>query len=182
MRNNQRPSHRDIQKRFRNPVLNIYTPSGAWETLLLGERNKSPEPVDEVVDIQEIAYDRKRKSIMKRTTKKRRLTLDSSILITTEEKLISTEHAKTSELIDAGMEITDATLDRERKDEEELATVLKELEHLCHLEKYYQDSTQAMVFLRSEFQDAYNKFTSERHLFTAGIADFQEDTLMVLAM
>jgi hypothetical protein len=36
--------------------------------------------------------------------------------------------------------------------------------------------------LRSEFQDAYKKFTSERHLFTAGIADFQEDTLMVLAM
>jgi hypothetical protein len=98
---------------------------------------------------------------MKRTTKKRRLTLDSSILITTEEKLISTEHAKTSELIDAGMAITDATLDRERKDEEELATVLKELDHLRHLEKYYQDSTQAMVFLRSEFQDAYGKFMNE---------------------
>jgi hypothetical protein len=40
----------------------------------------------------------------------------------------------------------------------------------------------ATVFLRSEFQDAYSKFTSERHLFTAGIADFQEDTLMVLEM
>jgi hypothetical protein len=40
------------------------------------------------LDIQEIAYDRKRKSIMKRTTKKRRLTLDSSILITMEEKLL----------------------------------------------------------------------------------------------
>jgi hypothetical protein len=98
---------------------------------------------------------------MKRTTKKRRLTLDSSILITIEEKLISTEHAKTFELIGAGMAITDATLDRERKYEEEMATVLKELEHLHHLEKYYQDSTQAMVFLRSEFQDAYNKFTNE---------------------
>jgi hypothetical protein len=118
---------------------------------------------------------------MKRTTKKRRLTLDSSILITTEEKLLSTEHTKTSELIGAGMAITDATLDRERRDEKELATTLKELEHLRHLEKYYQDSTQATVFLRSEFQDAYAKFTSERHLFTAGIADFQEDTLMALA-
>jgi hypothetical protein len=61
-----------------------------------------------------IAYDRKRKAIMKRTTKKRRLMLDSSILITTEEKLLSTEHAKTSELIGAGMDITDATLDRAR--------------------------------------------------------------------
>jgi hypothetical protein len=35
--------------------------------------------------------------------------------------------------------------------------------------------------LRSEFQDAYNKFTSEKHLFTVGISKFQGDTLMVLA-
>jgi hypothetical protein len=69
----------------------------------------------------------------------------------------------------------------EKKDEEEMAPTLKELEHLRHLGKYYQDSTQATVFLRSEFQDAYNKFTNERHLFTAGITDFQEDTLMALA-
>jgi hypothetical protein len=37
-----------------------------------------------------------------------------------------------------------------------------------------------MVFLRNEFQDAYRKFTNERHLFTARISDFQEDTLMSL--
>jgi hypothetical protein len=144
-------------------------------------RKKIPEPLDEVTDIQAIAYDRKRKSIMKRTTKKRRLTLDSFILITTEEKLISTEHAKTFELIGAGMEITYATLDRERKYEEYLVIALKELEHLRHLAKYYQDSTQATIFLRSEFQDAYKKFPSEWHLFAAGITDFQEDTLMALA-
>jgi hypothetical protein len=136
--------------------------------------------MDEVNNIQAIAYDQKRRDIMKRTTKKRRVTLDSSILITTEENLINTEHAKTSELIDAGMVITDATLDRERRDEYELATVLKELEHLCHLVKYYQDSTEATMFLRSKFEDAYSKFTSERHLFIAGIVNFQEDTLMAL--
>jgi hypothetical protein len=118
---------------------------------------------------------------MKRTTKKRRITLDSSILITTEEKFLNTKHATMSKLINAGMAIIDATLDRERRDEKELATTLKELEHLCHLEKYYQDSTQATVFLRSEFQDAYDKFMNEQHLFTAGIDDFQEDTLMALA-
>jgi hypothetical protein len=110
--------------------------------------------VDEVVDIQAIAYDLKRKSIMKKTTKKRRLTLDSSILITTEEKLIITEHAKMSELISEGMEIIDATLDRARKYEEELVIVIKELEHVRHLDKYYQDSTQSAVFLRSKFQYA----------------------------
>jgi hypothetical protein len=70
--------------------------------------------VDEVADIQAIFYDLKRKAIVNRNTKNRRLTLDHSILITTEEKLISTEHAKTSELIGAWMAITDATLDREK--------------------------------------------------------------------
>jgi len=38
-----------------------------------------------------------------------------------------------------------------------------------------------MIFLRSKFQYAYKKFTSERHLFTIRIAEFQEDTLMELA-
>jgi hypothetical protein len=126
--------------------------------------------VDEVANIHAIAYDRKRKAIAHKTTKKRRITLYCSILITIlEEHLINTKHAKTFELIDAGMEITDATLDRAKRDKVELAATLKELEHLRHLEKYYQDNTQAAVFLRSEFQEAYNKFTYERHLFTARI-------------
>jgi hypothetical protein len=82
-----------------------------------------------------IAYDRKKKSIMKMTTKKRGLVLDRSILITTEEKFLSTEHAKTFKLIGVGMAITNATLDRERRDEKALVSTLKELEHLFHLEK-----------------------------------------------
>jgi hypothetical protein len=59
-----------------------------------------------------ISYDRKRKSIIRRKTKKRRLTLDSVILIIIEEKLLSTKNANTSMLIDTGMSITNATLDR----------------------------------------------------------------------
>jgi hypothetical protein len=51
---------------------------------------KIPELMDEVSDIQAISYDRKRKSIMRRTTKNRRLTLDSAILITTEEDMLNT--------------------------------------------------------------------------------------------
>jgi hypothetical protein len=78
------------------------------------------------------------------------------------------------------MVINDAMLDRERRYEKELATTLKELDHLRHLEKYYQDSTHATVFLKSDFQYSYAKFTNERHLFTTGIANFQEYTLMAL--
>jgi hypothetical protein len=83
------------------------------------------------------------------------ITLDRSILITTEEHLINIEHAKTSELISVGMEIKDATLDRDKSDEKQSVITLKELEHLCHLDKYYQDTTQATVYLRSEFKEAY---------------------------
>jgi hypothetical protein len=95
--------------------------------------------------------------------------------------LINTEQSKSSKLIGIGIAITYTTLDRERKYEEDLADALKALEHLRHLEKYYQDSTQATVFLKSEFQDTYDKFTNEWHLFTAAISDFQEDTLIALA-
>jgi len=68
--------------------------------------------VDKVVDIQEISHDRKRKVVMKRTTKKRRLTLEITLLITTKEILLNTQIAKTTELIKAGMAITYATLER----------------------------------------------------------------------
>jgi hypothetical protein len=138
--------------------------------------------VDEVDDIHSIAYDWKQKYIVHRTTKKRRITLDRSIPINHRGKSnkykVKPKHLN---LLVQGMTITDATPDREKRDEEELAIALKELEHLRHLEKYYQDTTQAVVFLRSEFKEAYKKFIDERHMFTARIAEMQEDNLMVLA-
>jgi hypothetical protein len=89
--------------------------------------------MEEVADIHAITYHWKRKAIFHRTTKKRRITLDFSILITTEENLINTDHAKMSILISARMEITNSTQDRDKRDEEELAISLKELENLRHL-------------------------------------------------
>jgi hypothetical protein len=47
--------------------------------------------------------------------------------------------------------------------------------------KYYHDTTQAAVFLRSEFHEAYKKFIDEWHLFTTWIVELQEDTIMALA-
>jgi hypothetical protein len=60
----------------------IHITGSLGNTLTWGEK-QIPEPIDEVSNIQVITYDMRRKYIMKRTTKKRRLTLDSSILITT---------------------------------------------------------------------------------------------------
>jgi hypothetical protein len=163
------------------PILEQIYIVGSLGNMLTWGDQQIPKPLDEVINIHAISYDGKRKSIMKRTTKKRRITLDHFILITTKENLMNTKHAKTSELIGAVMEITDATLDKEKRDEEKLAATRKELEHLRHLVKYYEDTTQVAVFLRSKFQEAYSKFIDERHLLTARIVDLQEDTLMALA-
>jgi hypothetical protein len=46
-----------------------------------------------------------------------------------------------TELIGAGRAITDATLDIEKRDENELFSMRKELDHLCHLAEYYHNST-----------------------------------------
>jgi hypothetical protein len=129
--------------------------------------------VDEVSDIQVIAYDRKRKFVMRRKTKKRRLMLDNTLLITTKETHLNTKNAKTIELIGEGIAITDAMLDLVNMDEKELATTKKEMDHVHHLAKYYQDSMQAVIFPRSEFRETYAQFTSEINLFTTCIVDFQ---------
>jgi hypothetical protein len=88
-----------------------------------------------------ISYDQKRKAIIQRTAKKRRITLDHSILVTIEENLINTSDARTYELIGVGKALSDVTQDRARRDEKELDATLKELEHLCHLVEYYKITT-----------------------------------------
>jgi hypothetical protein len=54
------------------------------------------------------------------------------------------------ELIKAGMAIIDATLDRRKRDEREVTSMSKEMDHLRHQDEYYQNSTQAVVLLKSE--------------------------------
>jgi hypothetical protein len=50
--------------------------------------------MDVVDDIYAISYDRKMKAIIQRTTKKRRIPLDHSILITIEENLIDMKNSQ----------------------------------------------------------------------------------------
>jgi len=67
--------------------------------------------------------------------------LDHSILVTTDENLISTADARTSEQINIGKSLLDDTLDRARRGEKELASSLKELEQFFHLFEYYKGAT-----------------------------------------
>jgi hypothetical protein len=89
----------------------IYSTENLGNTLTCGDQHIL-EPVDEVANIYDISYDQKRKAIIQRTTNKRRITLDHSILIIIEENLINIENAKTSELLGVGMVLSDATLDK----------------------------------------------------------------------
>jgi hypothetical protein len=67
----------------------VYTNGILGNTLTWGDQ-PIPKPMDEVADIHAIDYDQMKKAIFQRTTKKRRIILDRSILITTEEHLINT--------------------------------------------------------------------------------------------
>jgi hypothetical protein len=81
--------------------------------------------VDEFIDIQEITYDKKMKDVMRRKIKKRKITLNKTLLITREEMLFDKENYNMTELIREGMDITDTTLDRGERDEREVASMKK---------------------------------------------------------
>jgi len=90
---------------------------GSLGNALLGGDQSIPEPVDEVADVESIAYDRKRQVVFKRTNKKRRLTLDIVVMITMEETMLDAKQSKVSELLGAGMAISNATINKAREDE-----------------------------------------------------------------
>jgi len=148
----------------------IYTIGSLGNKLTWGNQ-QIPDLVDKVADIYVISYDQKRKDIVQRTAKKIRITLDHS-MVTIEENLINTADAWMSKLIGLGKALSDATLDRARRDKKELDATLKELEHLRHLVEYYKGATQTVVYMKSEFGGVYNELKKERHLLTANIAEF----------
>ena len=115
------------------------------------------------------------------STKKRKIIVGHSILVTTEEILINIADARTYELIGVGRALSDVAQDRARRDERELVDTLKELEHLHHIVEYHKGTTQTAAYLKSEFLGVYNEYNKERTLLTENIIEFHEDTLMALA-
>jgi hypothetical protein len=76
--------------------------------------------VDEVVDLELFSYDKKHKSIVKRTHRKRKVTLDNGVVSTTEEVIIDTKKAKESQLYSTGLAISHASYDKAVIEEKEL--------------------------------------------------------------
>jgi hypothetical protein len=162
----------------KEPTLEHFHTPGSLGNILSWGDQQILEPIDEVVDVQAIAYDRKRQVVVKRTSKKRRLTLDSAVMITTEETLFDAKQSKVSELLGVGMAISSATIDREKEDEWEVESMRRELEHLRHQVEYYRDTTQVIIFMRDEFQEGHNQFKIERDIFIAQVVSYQEETLL----
>jgi len=98
-----------------DPILEqVYTTEILGNTLTWGDQ-QIPDPVDEVTNIHVISYDQNRKVIVQRTPKKRSITLDHSILVTTEENLINIVDIETSEILRVGKALSNATLDRAKR-------------------------------------------------------------------
>jgi hypothetical protein len=87
---------------------------------------------------------------MRRKIKEMKLTLDSTVFITIEETLFNTINTRMNDLSGEGVVITNSTLDREKRDEREVASMKKELDHLQHQVEYYQNLTEVVVLLKSE--------------------------------
>jgi hypothetical protein len=71
-----------------------------------------PDPLEEVVDLESIAYNRHKQAIVKRTRKRKQVDVDSVILCTTEESLLDIKKDKLSDLLSAGIAISHATIDK----------------------------------------------------------------------
>jgi hypothetical protein len=65
-----------------------------------------------VENLELIGYNKRRKTIVKQTQRKRRIDLDNTIICTTKEKVLDTKRAKLIELLSIGLAITHATLDK----------------------------------------------------------------------
>jgi hypothetical protein len=65
--------------------------------------------------------------------------------------LFDTKNDKMNDLIRVGMAIIDATLDMEKGDEREVASMKKDLDHMRHQAEYQKNSTQEVVLLKCEF-------------------------------
>jgi hypothetical protein len=72
-----------------------------------------------VFDVKAIIYNRKRQVVVKRTSKKERLTLDSVVVITMKETMLDAKKSKVSELLGARVDIYSVTIDKAREDERE---------------------------------------------------------------
>jgi hypothetical protein len=115
-----------------------------------------------------------RQVVVRRTGKKRIITLDNPVMITKEETLLHARKYRVSELIGEGIAISSTTINISKEDEREAKYIRVELVDLRHQVEYYQDATQVVRLMKIEFTKKCSQFKSDREVFMTNIVVFQE--------
>jgi hypothetical protein len=75
--------------------------------------------VEEIVDLESVAYNRRRKDIVRRSKKIKIIDIDNIVICTIEDPFLDTERANISEIIFFGVTISYDTIDKARVEENE---------------------------------------------------------------
>jgi hypothetical protein len=133
--------------------------------------------VEEVVDLESFSYDKKKKSIVKRTHRKRKTTLDNGVLCTSEEVIIDTKKAKMSQLYSTGMAISHASFDKEIMEERELEQARSEIASLKHQVQYYQEDG-GVANLKKDLLEEHDKCLKVQEDLVMKAVSLQEESML----
>jgi len=109
------------------PTMEHFHTLGSMGIMLAWGDKKIPKPLDEVVDIEAITYDKKIQVSVTRASRKRKLNLDNTMVMTVEETLLDAKKDKVNEMLGAVVAISHATIDKEREDDREVVAMRIEL-------------------------------------------------------
>jgi hypothetical protein len=107
----------------------FHTPESFQNVLSWGNR-QIPYPIEELVDLESISYNRWRQAIVRIKQKRKRVYVDIVVVYMTEEPLFDMKSINLIELVAAGVEISHATIDKARVDKAKVENMKKELEFL----------------------------------------------------
>jgi hypothetical protein len=137
-----------------------------------------PQPVEEVVDLELFTYDKKHKYIVKRTHRKRKVTLDKwGGEHMTEEVIIDTKKAKASQLYSTGLAISHASYDKALVEEKELEQARTEIASLKHQVQYHQEVGGETNFKADLLEIHGRRLEVQKDLIMKAVA-LQEESLL----
>jgi hypothetical protein len=120
------------------------------------------DSVNDVADLELIAYNKIKKTIAKQTQRKRRIDLDNTVICAIEEQVLDTKRAKLIELLSIGLAITHDTLVKAQSKVLDVQNLEKKNALLENHVKYYK-STQGLItifiehVLKENESNAYSK-------------------------
>jgi hypothetical protein len=94
--------------------------------------------LEEVANLESIAYNQCKQAIVKRTQKRKRVDVDNVIICTTEESLLDIKKAKLNDLLSVRIVISHATIEKVKAGEDEVENIRKQIATLKNQVEYYK--------------------------------------------